>query len=97
MKRQEPENIGDILRSMLEESCMTARLRESRACELWKEVVGPDIASLCSRPTISNGLMSVGVKAAPLRQELLMSRSSIIRIINDTIGTPVVREIRFTS
>lgn len=97
MKRQEPESIGDILRSVFEETCMAVKLREARACELWPRIVGPEIAGMCRRPVMRNGVMTVGVSSAPLRQELMMTRSSIIRILNDSIGQIVVNEIRFVS
>lgn len=97
MKRLEPESIGDVLRQTLEERNMTRRLLETRACALWPRIVGPEMAALCSRPAVRNGVMTVGVPAAPLRNELAMSRSSLIGIINETLRSEVITDIRFIS
>lgn len=97
MRRQDPECIGDVLRSVIDDSCMAARLDESKARSLWARIVGPDIASQCGSPTMRGGLMTIGVKSAALRQELQMSRSSIVRLINSSLGKQVVADIRFIS
>lgn len=95
MKRVEPESIGDVLRQTLESQGMTERLYETRAINLWPAIVGEEIACLTSRPMMHDGLMTVYVRNASLRQELNMSRSSLARIINDTLGREVVKDMRF--
>ena len=86
MERKNIESIGDVLRMAIEESRMTGRLDECR--------VGPDLASQCARPQIRKGVMTVKVQRAPLRQELAMHRSSLMRAINTTLGKTVVTELR---
>lgn len=76
---------------------MTARLDEQRAIELWRPLIGDHIASLCGRPSVKLGVMSIPVPAAPLRNELSMNRSSIIDFINRRLGKKVISEIRFTN
>lgn len=97
MKRVEPESIGDVLRRTIEEQNMTSRLRETRAIELWPRIVGPHIAACASRPVVKNRIMTIGIPAAPLRHDLMMSRSQIIDIINQTLKAEVIADIRFTS
>lgn len=97
MRRQEPESIGDVLRSALDSACMTARLDQSQACAVWPTVVGPDIASRCGRPQMKGDIMTVGVRSASLRQDLHLSRSSLIKCINRTVGRDVVSDIRFVA
>jgi len=95
MKRVEPEAVGDVLRQTLQQQGMTGRLYEARAVSLWPSVVGEHIASMCGRPVMNNGLMTLYVRSAPLRQELSMSRTQLMHLINETLGREVVREIRF--
>ena len=96
MQRTEPMSIGDVLRLTIQECNMTARLNEQRAIALWPAVVGSHIAGKCGKPAVKNGVMSISVNAAPLRHELTMNRSSMIRIINERLGADVLSEIRFT-
>lgn len=97
MKRTEAESVGDVLRRAIEDANMSQKLAETRACALWPRIVGPDIAARTSAPSVKNALMTVSVPNAALRHELLMTRSSIVKIINDTLNADVISDIRFIS
>lgn len=95
MKRTEIQSIGDVLRQILDESEMGAKLDELRAAELWPEIIGPDLSRRCMRPYVRNGIMTIRVIDAPLRQEFNMQRSSMARALNRMLGRTVITEIRF--
>ena len=97
MQRHTPESVGDVLRNLLEETSLQQRMEELKAIEMWAKIVGPELASLTSRPAVKNGVMQVGVPNASLRNELLMNRSRLMQIINSTLGKQIIKEIRFTS
>ncbi len=87
--------VGDVLRECLEKSSMQGRLDEVRACEAFPIVVGRHIASMCGRPWIKNGVMTIGTPNSSLRSELNMSRGRIVKGINDMMGKEVVKEVLF--
>lgn len=87
--------MGDVLRQTLQEQGMTGRLYETRAVALWPAVVGEDLAAQCGRPYVSDGVMTVHVRNASLRQELNMSRSTLRRLINEALRRDTIREIYF--
>ena len=95
MERQEPKSIGDVLRQTLQEQGLTDRLYETRAIALWPSVAGEEIAAQSSRPYVDKGVMTIHVRNASLRQELNMSRSSILRIINEMLGRDTIKELYF--
>lgn len=97
MDRKVPQSVGDVLRSLLEETALQTRMDELKAADIWGNIVGNNIASLTSRPYVKNGLMSIGVPNASLRNELHMSRSRLCSLINKTLGKEIIKEIRFTS
>ncbi|MDE6680302.1 MAG: DUF721 domain-containing protein [Muribaculaceae bacterium] len=97
MKRSETMAIGDVMRMVLDECCMSRRLDELHAADVWSRVVGDYIAANTSRPAVRGSLMTVGVPNAAMRQELGMSRSAIIREINRLLGKDIISEIRFIS
>ncbi len=97
MKRTEYMSVGDVCRIAFEEFNMTERLLERRACDFWRDLVGPAIAGMAGRPEVSRGVMRIGISDASLRHELTMNRSVMIRHINDRLGRPVITEIRFTA
>ena len=97
MERKAPESVGDVLRNLLDETSLQGRMDELKAVDLWPAVVGKEIASLSKKPMVKNGVMTVGVPNASLRNELHYSRSGIISIINSKIGKETIKEIKFVS
>ena len=95
MKRIEPESIGDVLRQTLQAEGLTERLYETKAVALWPQIVGQEIASQTARPYVNKGVMTVHVRSAVLRQELNMSRSQLLDIINETLGRETITQLFF--
>lgn len=95
MERVEAESLGDVLRRAIEQNNMTHRLLEAEAEALWPRIVGETIAGHTGKATVRKGLMTVCVRSATLRNDLMMSRSSLIRILNESLGKEVVKDIRF--
>lgn len=96
MKRREPESLGDVLRQAIEENRSAFRFDEMTAISTWPVIVGREVASRTMRPFIKDGVMTIRVPAAPLRQELNMMRSKLARAINAEVGKDVVKELRFS-
>ncbi|MCH5228608.1 MAG: DUF721 domain-containing protein [Muribaculaceae bacterium] len=97
MNRLPPQSVGDVLRNLLEETSLQARMDELRAAGLWDKIVGRQIASQTGKPQVKNGLMYVPVANPVLRNELYMTRSRIREIINTNFGKEIIKEIKFTS
>lgn len=97
MQRHKPQSVGDVLRDLLEETSLQNRIDELKAAELWHKIVGGAIAEVTGKPSVRNGVMSVGVPNASLRNELHMNRSRLKDIINETLGKQTISEIRFIS
>lgn len=97
MQRHTPQSVGDVLRDLLEESSLQNRMEELKAAALWPKIVGIEMAKLTSRPTVKEGVMTIGVPNASLRNELHMNRSRLCEIINSHIGKKIITDIRFTS
>lgn len=97
MKRHDPQAIGDVIRVMLEESCLQEKMDEMQAAELWRHVVGESLACLTGKPEVKNGVMNVRISNASLRHELMMNRSRLREILNQKMGKEIITEIRFTT
>ena len=95
MKRTEAQTIGQIVQNFLHEEHLDARLDELRASTLWPQVVGYGINRYTAARTVADGVMTVHITSAPLRNELMLMRSSIIQRINDALGRDVIHEIVF--
>ncbi len=95
MKRNNTEQIGDILRQFLRQEGLESPLNEYRLIESWKDVVGPAIARYTSNLYIKNQTLHVHLTSSVLRQELMMGRELLIRNLNKTVGSQVIVDISF--
>ena len=86
MKRTEAQTIGQIVENFLHEEHLDARLDELRASALWPQVVGYGINRYTAARNVAGGVMTVHITSAPLRNELMLMRSSIVERINEALG-----------
>lgn len=95
MKRTEPKSIGQIIRESIEQAGMTGTVAEQRACYLWSEVVGPVINRYTFKRYVERGVMHVYLTSAALKNELSFNRSSLVKRINQAVGSEAITSIIF--
>lgn len=61
--------------------------------DAWKSEMGDMINGYTSRFYIKNGRLEITLTSAPLRAELNMSKTKLINLINEKIGTEIIKEI----
>lgn len=96
MERKDPELLADIMRDAIEETMTHRRFDEITAIRMWPVVIGEELASKSPRPVVKNGVMTIRIFSAPLRQELNMRRSSLAVALNKAVGKDIIKEIKFT-
>ena len=95
MKRNNTEQVGDVIRRLLRQEGLETPLNEYRLIEAWKDVVGPVIAHYTMNLYIKNQVLYVHLSSSVLRQELSMSRTLLIRNLNAQVGSQVIVNIVF--
>ena len=83
------ELINEFYKSHNRENC----LDEMKIIESWKNVVGGFIASHTLDLRISKGVLYVKVDADSLRNELMYSKTILLRNINRVSGTDFLKDI----
>ena len=95
MKRNNTEQIGEVIRKFLRETGLESPLNEFRLVDAWREVVGPTISKYTLNLYIRNQTLFVHLSSSVLRQELQMQREMLIRNLNAKVGANVIFEIVF--
>ena len=95
MKRTDALTIGQIVQNFMQHEHLDTRLDEIRASAIWPEIVGHGVNRYTASRNVANGVMTVHITSAPLRNALMLMRSSIIQRINDALGRKVIHEIVF--
>ena len=95
MKRNNTEQIGDVLRQFLRQQGLETPLNEYRLVDAWKDVVGPVITRYPTNLFIKNQILYVSLSSSVIRQELMMGREMLIRNLNAQVGSQVIVNIVF--
>ena len=95
MKRNNAEQIGDVLRQFLRQQGLETPLNEYRLVDAWKDVVGPVITRYTTILFIKNQVLYVSLSSSVIRQELMMGREMLIRNLNAQVGSQVIVNIVF--
>ncbi|MCQ2291065.1 MAG: DUF721 domain-containing protein [Bacteroidales bacterium] len=95
MKRTNAQSVGDIINQVLRQERLDVRLDEQRALAMWPELVGPGINRYTTARSVKDGVLTFTISSAPLRNQLMLSRSSLITRINEALGREVIKEIIF--
>jgi len=95
MKRNNAEQIGDVIRKFLRDERLECPLNEQRLINAWKEVLGAGIASYTGDLYIRNQILYVHLTSAALRQELMMGRELLVKSLNRHVGATVIVNIIF--
>ncbi|NQW27145.1 MAG: DUF721 domain-containing protein [Flammeovirgaceae bacterium] len=89
------QSIKDALSKFLKEKNLDTKLNEHKLITMWDEVMGATISKRTSRLFIKNKILFVHVSSAPLKQELTMSKSKVLALIDEKIGVGILEDIRF--
>lgn len=95
MKRNNTEQIGDVLRQFLRQQGLETPLNEYRLVDAWKDVVGPVIARYTTNLFIKNQVLYVSLSSSVIRQELMMGREMLVCNLNAQVGSQVIVNIVF--
>jgi predicted nucleic acid-binding Zn ribbon protein len=87
--------LGEALRRLTGSLGITGKLTEYEILTRWDGIVGEQIARVTTAERIDHGILYVGVRSAPWRNELTMRRLEILELVHRAVGRKVVREIRF--
>ena len=95
MKRTRPESLAQIIDQYLRQENLDTQLDQYHACAIWPQIVGPGINRYTVSRDVRNGVMTIRISSAPLRNELNLNRERLIKRINEALGHEVITEIIF--
>ena len=95
MKRTDAKSIAEIIGDFMQQEDIESAVLEHKALQLWSNVVGPGVNRMTTERYVDDGVITVKISSAALRNDLMLSRSSIINSLNNLEGKPVIKEIIF--
>lgn len=86
-------SIGDAMRKFLQGSQLKGSIQALQIEEVWEQLMGKTVARYTDRIRIHGQTLYVETSIAPLRQELIYQKETIIQRVNEAMGEKVVREV----
>ncbi len=87
--------LGEVLSRALGEKGLAQRLDRRLPTQLWNDAVGPEIARRAQPTVLSAGVLHVLVQDRNWRDQLDAMRNMLMARLNQRLGRPLVKELRF--
>lgn len=86
--------IAELLNVVYDYYDLRPAIDENAVLNAYKEIAGDLIAKLTPSVTFADGILTLKIDVASLRQEIFYRRSSLMEKINAHVGRPIVKEVR---
>lgn len=87
--------LGDVIKSLFNDSPIKARLEEAEVLAKWEEAVGPSIARVTKAYYLKNGILYVRVNHPTWRQELFYRKRELLKKLHQYVSKDTVKDIKF--
>jgi len=87
-------SVGDALKILIARSGWGAKVQEMRLKQDWETIVGKTIARYTTNLVLQNRILSIQTEVAPLKQELILGKETLINKINAHFQETIVMDIK---
>ena len=95
MKRKNNEaSLGDILKDMIVQNRWQKGLNEVNVKQAWAEIMGNGVVAYTNAIVFKNGILYVQLTSSVLREELSYGRTKIVQMLNEHLGSEVVKDVQ---
>lgn len=86
-------SMGDAIKKFLDESRINSGIRAIQVEDAWEQIMGKTIARYTDKLRIINDTLFITTQVAPLKQELIFQKDTIIQRVNEALGKKVISKI----
>lgn len=94
-RKSDVSPLKDAIEDMLKAFKIKGKLNETKVIDSWEATVGKPIAARTTDLKFRYKKLYVTLNSAPLRQELMMSKSKLIELLNKDFPDKVVEDVVF--
>jgi hypothetical protein len=86
-------SLGDALRKFLNQSQLKGSIQALQIEEVWEQIMGKTVARYTDKIRIHGQTLYIDTTVAPLRQELMYQKETIVRRVNEALGEVVIKDV----
>jgi len=94
-KRSNDQTLKAAIDELLKTFHLDEKMQEVKLVNSWEKIMGKAVSNRTTQIFIRDKKLFVYLNSASLRQELHNEKEKITRLLNDEVGTAVIREIIF--
>lgn len=95
MKRKNDQNIKDVLSQFVKSSEKIQKgVATVRIAEIYKAEMGEVVASYTTDIKLRGDTLYINVTSAPLRAELMNARFKLMDVLNQSLGSNIIKKVR---
>ncbi|WP_136668320.1 DUF721 domain-containing protein [Flavobacterium sp. H122] len=85
--------IGDILKQIIQVNKLEKGLNQISVADAWKNLMGNGVNNYTKDVILKGSTLYVELTSAVLREELTYGKSKIISMINEELGSEIVKDV----
>jgi len=93
LKKKGEITLKEALGNMIQHNKLGVKLTESKLIEEWPTLMGNTINSYTNKIELRNQKLYLSIDSAPLKHEMLTSKTKVIDIINKRFGANTVVDL----
>lgn len=93
VKKNNDQPLRDAMKDMFQEFKLAPKLHETQIKSLWERLMGPQINTYTSAIRIKDGVLTLTIVSASLKQELNYGKDKIRSLLNEELGDDLVKEV----
>jgi Dna[CI] antecedent, DciA len=86
-------SLGDAMKQFLNQSRLKGSILALQIDEVWEKIMGKTIARYTDKIEIHGTTLYITTSVAPLKQELLYKKETIIQLVNEALQEKLIREV----
>lgn len=86
-------SLGEAIKEFLSKSKLKSYVQAIKIEEVWEQIMGKTIAKYTDKIVIQGDKLIITTYVAPLKQELVYQKETIILRVNEALGEKVVKEV----
>jgi len=86
-------SIGDILKEIIQVNHLEKGLNQISVADAWKNLMGNGVNNYTKDVILKGSTLYVQLTSAVLREELSYGKEKIIKMINEELGSEIVKEV----
>lgn len=86
-------SLGDAINAFLHKSRFKFAIQALQIEEAWEKIMGKTIAKYTEKIQLNNQVLYITTHMAPLKNELLFQKDSIIVRVNELMGKDTIKDV----